>query len=188
MITISSNFIGYFKLGDNICYNLECIRLLKNTHNSDKATNRSLIKPLVIFIASVAEAVLCDFYNRLRGFTSEGVDSVSDEVLAEVRAKHIDEFAKYIDHAKKRKMLRGDETLYDDLHELRKLRNRVHIQNSKSHFEPDDSKAFTSARLLKAEKTLEQLLRIFEEDHCRKNKNAADCVAPFELPWKSHLK
>ena len=65
MITISSNFIGYFKLGDNICYNLECIRLLKNTHNSDKAANRSLIKPLVIFIASVAEAVLYDFYNRL---------------------------------------------------------------------------------------------------------------------------
>ena len=188
MTKISSNFIGSFKLGDNVVYNLEYIRLLKDAHNSDKGANRALIKPLIIAIASVAEAVLYDFYRRMKGFTSEGVESVPDVVLAEIREKHIDEFSKYIDHAKKRKILRGDDTLYEDLHELRKLRNRVHIQNSKRHFEPDESIAFTPARLLKAEITLEQLLRILEADHCRKNKNAADCVAPFELPWKPHIK
>ncbi len=188
MITISSNFIGSFKLGDNICYNLECLRLLEEQYNADKTEHRSLIKPIVISIASVAEAVLYDFYSRMRVFTSEGVASVPDVVLAEVRAKHIDEFAKYIDHAKKRKILRGDNSLYEDLHELRKLRNRVHIQNSKRHFEYDDSDAFSPARLLKSERTLEHLLRILEEDHCRTNKSASDCVPPFELPWKAHIK
>lgn len=187
MTSISSNFIGSFKLGDNIVFNLTLLRELKEVQDSDSSRYQSFRKPIIIAIASIAEAVLYDFYERMKGFTAEGVESVSDDVLAEVRSKHIDEFAKYIDHAKKHSILREEVDLYESLHELRKLRNRVHIQNGKGHFERDEVMAFTAARQTEAERTLERLLRVFEEDHCRTNPYATGCVAPFDLPWEPYF-
>lgn len=51
-------------------------------------------------------------------------------------------------------------TVYDALDELRRLRNRVHIQNEQNDFERDDSAAFfTSERKLRAEKALEKTIK-----------------------------
>ena len=40
----------------------------------------------------------------------------------------------------------ADTAFYDDLDQLRRLRNRIHIQNVKNDFEPDDANAFTEGR------------------------------------------
>lgn len=156
MNKIKSDFIGDFKLGDNIVSNFSCLKVLYELKAPDSFCVK---KPIVIIIASIAEAVLYDFYARMRGFTREGVDTVPDSVLEDVRSKHIDEFAKYIDHAKSKKLLGEGEAIYDDLHTLRKLRNRIHIQNTKRQFAPHEGSVFTSERQVFAEKTLERMLR-----------------------------
>lgn len=185
MNTVSSDFMGSFKLGDNIAYNLECLGTLFDVQRSNDYLRAAHVrKSIIIIIASIAEAVLYDFYSRMRLFTREGVDSVPDSVIDDVRSKHIDEFAKYIDHAKSKKLLGFDDAVYDDLHSLRKLRNRIHIQNRKGYLASDESKAFTPSKQVFAERTLEGLLKFFDTNH-KRSKNKGN-VQPFKMPWDPH--
>ena len=185
MITISSNFMGSFKLGDNIVYNLAVLRELYAQQGAGNNSQKGLLrKPIILVIASVAEALLFDLYLRIEHYTTEGVPNIPDHVLEEIRAKTIDEFAKYIANAKSKSLLRSDSRLYDDLDELRKLRNRIHIQNTKGHFEPDDPAAFNADRQIAAERALETLMKIMERDYARVG--IEGFVDDFVLPWRSH--
>ncbi len=137
-------------------------------------------------IGAVAEAIIHDLYVvKISTFTSEGVPNIPDDVLDDIRTKTIDEFAKYISNARSNKLLGDDSQIYEDLDNLRKLRNRIHIQNTKGHFERDEMDAYTSARQEMAERTLETLISHMVANHLRKE--SRQCVAELELPWSSHL-
>ena len=83
-------------------------------------------KPIIIIIASICEAILYDFYLRIRTLTKEGAKNLDSDIIDQIRAENIDK--------------------------SRKLRNRVHIQNKKKHFEPDENVAFSYKRKIMAEK------------------------------------
>jgi hypothetical protein len=185
MITTSSNFMGSFKLGDNIVYNLSVLRELYALQEAGNANQTELLrKPIILVIASIAEALLFDLYLRIEHYTNEGVPNIPNDVLEEIRTKTIDEFSKYIANAKSKSLLGTDPALYDALDELRKLRNRIHIQNTKNHFEPDDRVAFNSVRQTAAERTLEILMKTMERDYTRVG--IAGFVDDFILPWSDH--
>jgi hypothetical protein len=115
--------------------------------------------------------------------TIEGVRGIATSVLTYVRGKKIDKLAEYIASAKKHSLLGPPtESIYEDLDQLRKLRNRIHIQNEKNHFEPDDSRAFSLARQESSEQTLETLVKTISTNHPRPA-GAQGFVADFELPW-----
>ena len=167
-------------------HNLSTLSELYAIQETGSTIQKKLLrKPIIVFIASVAEAVLFDLYLRIEHYTREGVQNIPEELLEEIRTKILDEFAKYIDNAKSKKLLGTDAVFYSNLHDLRKLRNRIHIQNSKNHFEPDDSVAFSRARQITAERTLESLMKIMERDYARVN--VGDHVAEFILPWNAHI-
>jgi len=169
-----------------IVHNLAILKELYDVQESGTSERRALLrKPIIITIASIAEAVLFDLYLRIRYFTREGVPNIPEEVLEEIRTKTVDEFAKYIANAQSKALLGSGKSIYEDLDELRMLRNRVHIQNSKGHFEYDEAKAFSRLRQIAAEKVLEKLLKLMEEKYtrCRARGN----VAEFVLPWNDHI-
>ena len=188
MFTINAGFIGDFKLGDNINHNLRILSYLYQRQNDPLDSDAWLLrKPIIIFIASICEAVLYDLHWRMNVYTNEGVTGIASSVLGYVRLKKIDEFEKYIASAKKHSILGPKtESIYDELEQLRKLRNRVHIQNKKNHFESNDSTAFSSSRQITAEKSLEKLLKIVSANHPRPA-HAASYVADFDLPWGEHF-
>jgi hypothetical protein len=68
---------------------------------------------------------------------------------------------------------------------LRRLRNRIHIQNSKGHFEPDEFSAFTESRKIKAEKVLERTIKTMAQKYDRGAEYKY--VSDFELPWNEHF-
>ena len=181
MVTISSGFIGSFKLGDNIVHNLAILKELYAAQANGTQDQKNLLrKPITVLIASVAEAVLFDLYLRINKFTREGVANIPANVLNDIQNKTIDKFAKYIDNAKSNSLPGNDSELYDSLTELRKLRNRIHIQNPKQHFEADEIDAFSKARQSNAELALETLLKKMEQDYGR---NMQQHVEDFALPW-----
>lgn len=93
----------------------------------------------------------------------------------------------YISSAKKHSLLGAPtEAIYNELDELRKLRNRVHMQNEKNHFELNDSQAFSAARQVSAEKALKRLMKLVSASHPRPA-HAAGHVADFDFPWSEHL-
>jgi len=111
----------------------------------------------------------------------ESVANIPQMVLDEIRTKTIDQFAKYIDNAKSKKLLGSDTVIYDLLTELRKLRNRIHIQNTKAHFETDEIEAFNATRQSNAKNALETLLRCMEKNYSRTTDKKF--VEDFILPW-----
>jgi hypothetical protein len=184
MVTYESKFIGDFKLGDNIVFNLSILRTLyAHRAAGTPEQRRHLQKPITLLNISIIEALLYDFHSRIKNHTREGVP-LPQKVLDAIRGKKIDEFEKYIASAKKNDFFDlRDTVFYEKLDELRKLRNRVHIQNIKNHFEKDDNQAFSEARMILSEQALEEVIRTsarkFARDH--------SYVANFDLPWDTHF-
>lgn len=188
MFTVSSEFMGSFKLGDNINHNLKTLGYLYQLQG--EPNNRSawlLRKPIIITIASMCEAALYDLHFRMRTYTNEGVQGVASSVLEYVRGKKIDKFELYIPSAKKHCLLgHKDDDIYGELDTLRRLRNRIHIQNEKNDFESNDSQAFSAARQTLSEKVMERLFKMMASDHPRPE-GASGFVNDFELPWAEHF-
>jgi hypothetical protein len=180
--------MGNFKLGDNINHNLRILSLLYESQSQcDIPQKEVLCKPIIIFIASICEAVLADLHMRIRLYTIEGVKNVADDVMDYIRGKKIDEFEKYIASARKYDFFdAGDTSFYEALDELRRLRNRIHIQNTKRHFEPDECRAFTLKRQELAERILEKVMKTMLAKYSRSRERHA-CVADFQLPWDEYF-
>jgi hypothetical protein len=123
----------------------------------------------------------------MKTYTTEGVRGIAGSVLTYVRGKKIDKLDQYISSAKKHSLLGPPtESIYDDLEQLQKLRNRIHIQNEKNHFEANDSQAFSSDRQETAEQTLETLMKTISTNHLRPP-GARGHVSDFRLPWNEHF-
>jgi hypothetical protein len=188
MFVISSNFIGNFKLGDNINHNLEILALLYRQYKvADKYDKRLLCKPIILLIVSIIEAVLHDLHFRIRKHTFEGVRNVTETVADYVRQlRRVDELEKYIVSAKKHDFFdAADSKFYESMDELRRLRNRIHIQNTKNDFEPDEFKAFTESRKKQAERVCEKTLKTMATKFTRGAEYGY--VGDFNVPWTEHF-
>ncbi len=154
--TINSGFIGIYKIGDNINTNLSMLREL---YKLDTVHNPIFNKVKIVTIASIIEAILFDFFFRAKNFTIEGIKNIPTEILNYFKLKKISKFESYIRSAEKHGLFDpcGIET-YENLHDLRKLRNRVHIQNEKKHFEHNELAAFSHRRKSLAENTLKKIM------------------------------
>jgi preprotein translocase subunit SecA len=186
MITIESKFIGDFKIGDNINHNLKILEVMyKRYAEADDAEKRLLCKPIVVLLVSLIDAVFCDLHTRIKTFTREGVENIIASSIEYIRTrKKMDDLEKYIASAKKHGLIELlDHKLYDDLDELRKLRNRIHIQNTKNYPPRNEYDAFTSDKKLLAEKAVERTFRVMANKYARK----LDYVDSFSLPWEPHF-
>lgn len=186
MIAIESKFIGDFKIGDNINHNLKILEVLYNRYAlADDAEKKLLCKPIVVFLVSLIDAVFYDLHTRIKTFTREGVENIIASSIAYIRTqKKIDDFGKYIASAKKHGLIEpSDHALYGDLDTLRKLRNRIHIQNTKNYPPRNESDAFSIDKKLLAEKAVEKTFRIMAKKYTRD----LDYVENFNLPWEAHF-
>lgn len=122
---IVCKFIGDFKVGDNLVRNADA--LCKLSASNDGGVFNKL---MVIQAGSIAEAALGEIIYRAQNFTKEGVPNVSKEDQAAIGNKTVELFNNIIQVMEKYKILKalGDD-IYDELHKLRKYRNKVHIQS-----------------------------------------------------------
>jgi hypothetical protein len=141
--TITCNFIGDFKVGDNILANATALCRLSS--QNDKGIFNKL---MVVQAGSIVEAALDQIIYRAQNYTKEGVPNIPDETLKKIRTTKIERFNNIIQAMKKHKLLDGlGENIYKQLDRLREFRNRIHIQfdDEPEGVDRDDSKAFTDA-------------------------------------------
>jgi hypothetical protein len=144
--TIRCNFIGDFKVGDNILVNGNALCRLSATNE-----NNTFNKLMVVQAGSIVEAALDQIIYRARNHTREGVPSIPVEDLYKIRGSKSERFNNIIQTMKTRKLLDGlGGAIYDDLHRLRKLRNRVHIQfdDEPEGLGRDDHLAFSAKEVI----------------------------------------
>lgn len=181
MFSVPANFIANFKIGDNINKNLATVRLLYELCDEDPARGQRLRKPITVALVSIAEAMLYDFIRRIQ--SNEAVPSISSEVVLALKGKNLTEFTHFIVHARKHKLFGENPAFYERGDELRKLRNRIHIQNEKEQFQRDEDKAFTLARQKNAEEIVEYISKYLLKNHSR-SKSTHGFVGDLVFPWQ----
>jgi hypothetical protein len=160
---ITCNFIGEFKVGDNIARNAASLCKLVEANETE-----IFDKLIVVQAGSIVEAALDQIFYRAKNHTKEGVPSIKEGDRAKIAAKKIGRFKVIIDKMEEYKLL--DELgadIYRELHTLREYRNRVHIQldselPSVSRYENTAfSKAIVKWALQLNVSILEQLIKRF---------------------------
>jgi hypothetical protein len=180
---VKSNFFGNFKTGDNVVYNLEILNYFYGLYNSGNPRIKALlIKPIVTWLMSITEAVLHDFYERIKYHTFEGVINVTKIETKYIRNKEIDKLDKYIQHARRNDFFDAKNTrFYAVIDKLRIIRNRIHIQNDKRAKPLHEYNLFTEQVKTAAEKCTELVLKTMSRKYYRDESlhNVKDLICPW---------
>jgi hypothetical protein len=123
--SIVCKFVGDFEVADNIRRNGDAVCKLKTANE-----NRVFSKLIVIQAGSIVEAALGQIIYRAQNYNREGVPNISEEDRLAIAATTVEKFNNIIQTMKKYKILDGlGDGIYEELHKLRKYRNKVHIQD-----------------------------------------------------------
>lgn len=122
---IVCRFIGDFEVADNIVSNAKALSEL------DAANKGGVLnKLMVIQVGSIVEASLAQIIYRAQHYNKEGVPDITEEDRQAIASMTVEKFNNIIQTMKKYKILDGlGGDIYDQLHKLRKYRNKVHIQD-----------------------------------------------------------
>ncbi|RWG78561.1 hypothetical protein [Mesorhizobium sp.] len=138
-VEIPSNFIGDFKVGDNLVYNADLLCALH-----DANTKGVFNKVIVVQVGSILEAALGQIIYRAQHFNREGVPNIDEADRKEIEGKQVDKLNNIIDVMRKYGLLKDlGAGIYDELHRLRKYRNKVHIQDDNKDVPRDEPVAFS---------------------------------------------
>ena len=170
-----------FKKGDNIIYNLEVAWELYEAI-ARSADKRKYNKPITVILVSIIECILDDFTYRIRGHVNDTVPNMSQSDIDMFRTRKYDKLEHYIAASKRFNLFNQPTGFYDSMDELRKARNRIHIQNSKNQLAADEYNVFTDALLVKAQQALEVVLATMIVKFPRNRRTVLPNSVP--LPWR----
>lgn len=178
---ITGTFMWSYKKGDNIIYNLEVVWELYEA-KARSVDKRKYNKPITVILVSIIECILDDFTNRIRGHVNDTVPNISQSDIVMFRTKKYDKLEQYIAASKKLDLFNQPASFYDSMDELRKARNRIHVQNSKNQLAADEFNVFTDALLAKAQQAVEVVLATMIVVFPRNGRTIAPNSVP--LPWR----
>ncbi|MDX7952866.1 hypothetical protein P7D22_16995 [Lichenihabitans sp. Uapishka_5] len=139
--TVAGNFVGDFKVGDNLVYNTQLLCDLVQANEAGRFN-----KPIVLQVGAILEAALSEIIYRAQKNNREGVPDMSEADRREIEGKKIDKFNSVIDVMRKYRVLdRLGGGVYGDLHTLRRYRNKVHIQDDVEGASRDEAEVFVDA-------------------------------------------
>jgi len=167
---------------DNVNYNFQIVEKLFETKKVEQEL--LLNKPIFILIVSIIECTLYDLLRRVKEHRKEIIPGLDRKSINDTRNKVTDELSPIISHIQKHNYLQiktGD-TLYEDLDNLRKIRNRIHIQNRSAHNPIDEYQVWSDANLNLAGKTLERIYKVLCLSYPRPNKEFIS-FSVFPRPW-----
>lgn len=177
-------FFWDFKRMDNTNYNFKILEILYKA--KEQSQNSVLFnKPIIISLLSIIECILYDFVKRVSEHRSETIPNLDEFAISEGRGKNFeDQLETLIAYVRKHNLLRVSEEkpLYDDLDFLRKVRNRLHIQNSQNLLARDEYRVWTESNLRKTETMLERLCEVLCHVYPRPNRNFCS-MSDFPRLW-----
>ncbi|WP_447929957.1 hypothetical protein [Sphingopyxis fribergensis] len=178
-VQIPCNFVGQFKVGDNLRYNCDLLCALAAS-NVDSSFN----KMIVLQAGSILEAALIEIIFRAQNYNLEGVPNIDPVDRQRIEELKIDKFAVTIDVLRKYNVLNGArENVYDDLHRLRKYRNKVHIQEDvKIAGAPRDEEELFTDILVNWSITLNREVLQFLSEHLSRPAHIHGYVGDLEVP------
>ncbi|MEO1140311.1 MAG: hypothetical protein AAFW87_12740 [Pseudomonadota bacterium] len=178
-VNLDCNIFGDFKVGDNAGYNARLLSSLVEANEGGRFN-----KPVILQAASLIEVAALQIFYRAQNYNREGVPNISEEDRQTISDRQIDKFAVIIDNLRKYHILDGlGADIYDDLHKLRKYRNKIHIQLNVElpNSSRDEHRLFTTFRVAWA---LDLCWRVHEhlEAQYTRPEGIRGNVQPLRLP------
>lgn len=176
-------FFWDFKRMDNTNYNFDILNIICLT-KKEKASNPHFNRPVLIQIVAIIECILYDFVRRVNEYRQEIIPNLDQAAVNDTRSKVLDEFEPLIAHVRKSNLLRisAGDSIYDDLDHLRKVRNRVHIQNRQQQFDRDEYNVWVEANVQLAGRVLERVIEVLCHVYPRPGR-AFVSMTDFPRPW-----
>lgn len=166
---------------DNVNYNFEIITTLFNLKSKHSISD--LNKPITLLLASIIECILYDFVRRVTEHRHELIPGLDEKIIDDTREKICDQFEPLIAHVRKHNLLVSEPSFYEDLDYIRKLRNRIHIQNRQNQLDKDESKIWTNRNVLMASKSLEKICDVLCNSYPRPKRELIS-IDDFPRPWE----
>jgi hypothetical protein len=144
-----------------------------------------LNKPIIIIIVAIIECILYDFVRKVSEHSQEVIPGIDNIIINQTKNKTLDKLDHLITYVKKHKLM-GDiknNTIYQDLDNLRKLRNRLHIQNQHQELDRNEYKIWNQKNFQMATNTLERVISKLCNVHPRPNR-ALLSMDDFPRPWQ----
>lgn len=171
------NLFGDFKVGDNTVYNANLLCQLIGM-NADGRFN----KLVILQIASLLEVCFAQIFYRAQNYNREGVPNIAEADRQAIAAKQIDKLAVIIDNLSKYNILDAmNAGIYDDLHRLRRLRNKIHIQGDVRGYSRDEYRVFTD-ELVEWAITLNWNVLTYLQANFARPAQIAGYVEPLRVP------
>ena len=180
----SGQFFWDFKRMDNVNYNfeiIECLYVAKKVNRDDDRFN----KPIIVLIMAIIECTLYDFLVRINQYQTDPFPNIAQAAVAYIRnTNETDALRIIIPKIQSQNLLRTTSTdnLYNDLEHLRKIRNRLHIQNKYAMLPRDESRVFTDIELMRAQDCLEKIYNVLCNVYPRW-RNQPILMTDFPRPW-----
>ena len=187
MFIVKSGFIWNFLHGDNIIYNLDILSVLyKNFDSLEYNDKRRLCKPIIIILVSIIESVVYDLLLRIKESKNEIPSNIPNLMINDILTKDYNDFSKVLDLCYKYNIFEfKNKEIYKVIHDLRKLRNRIHIQNEKNYSLKREYKAFTFKQKENAEILCEHIFKLFYSKF--KRNEEYHLVNDFKFPWDEKI-
>lgn len=178
----TGQFFWDFKRMDNVNYNFEILEKLYEIKKQQKTD--LLNKPITITIISMMECMLYDFIIRIKGHIYDKIPNLSQDIIDEIKDKYCEDvFGNIIAQVRKQDLLLASSSIiYDNLEQLRKIRNRIHIQNSKYELAADENSVFIDDNLNLAQNMFERICEILCNVYPRWGMRPIPMV-DFPRPW-----
>ena len=144
-----------------------------------------LVKPKIIIIASVIEAVLDDFLVRVDQAVYDKVQLDQEIIDILKKTDTPRKFPKINSRYQNYGILGDDPVIYENIQILIEMRNRIHIANKYSMKPADEVNLFRGSTLNFAEMTIEIVLEFMSANYLRV-RHMHGCEK-FILPWRSKI-
>jgi hypothetical protein len=180
----TGQFFWDFKMMDNVNYNFQIIEHLYAAKKVNYDYGH-FNKPIIILIMAIIECSLYDFIKRINQHRNDSFPNITQSIIAHIRgANETDELRILIPRIRSQNLLRASvgDSIYDDLDHLRKVRNRVHIQNKYGVLDRDEYMVFTDRELIKAQECLKKVYEILCNVYPRWQ-NQPIPMSDFPQPW-----
>jgi hypothetical protein len=176
-------FFWDFKRMDNVNYNFTIVEMLFNL-KKESTEGHLLNKTIIIILASIIECIIYDFIRRVNEYRQELIPGIDEEFVDDTRNKICDQFEPLIAHIKKHDLLGSSEedNVYQDLDFIRRLRNRIHIQNRQHQLDKDEPKIWTNENVLLTSNQLEKICGVLCNSYPRPGRDLISMVN-FPRPW-----
>ena len=175
-----------FKNRDNVDYNFKIIEVMI-ANIKEASEPQYYYKPIFLIISGIIECVLYDFLEKIQKHKYEKVPNLNKEDIESLKSIDLpNKLANFSDICRKYSLLGKKPKIYNQIQNMAKIRNRIHIQNQKGSHPLDEFNLWTTDQVKTCGNLLKDIFILMCERYPRPSgttRHTNPDASNFPEPW-----